>query len=115
VMAQSGVSRWPNRSSAFPLSDILTRTYLSSLPLKFSHKALTFINTEYRHALAAYPGKTRPVKPLRPYEPECTMSLQYSIPCRYTIYTILKDKERIRLHDDGGECPKRRERWPHMA
>ena len=69
--------------------DYVGRDYLGSLPMRVSHKALELINREYRYAKAAFATRSRPAKPLNPCEGVCSISLQYGIPCRYSIFTTI--------------------------
>lgn len=79
--------------------DYISRAYLGSLPTKVSFIALNLINEKYKIAKAAIPTASRPARPLKPCE-ECTVPLQYGVPCRHKIYSVLTEPGKtLRLWD----------------
>ena len=79
--------------------EYLNRAYLGNLPLRVSYKYLELINHQYRHAKAAIPTNARQATELNPYGSNCTTSLQFGVPYRHSIYTILKDNGSLKLGD----------------
>jgi hypothetical protein len=84
----------------------LHRPYLGDLPQAVSHRALDLINQEKRHAekwlLELREAEKRRQVPL-PAAPvcntDCSVWLQYRLPCRHTIFAKLKDNTPLTLQD----------------
>jgi len=81
--------------------DFLQKPYLGDLPQAVSHLALDLITIEKRFAQKqineAIANGTPDLIP--PCEADCTIWLQYRLPCRHTIHRRLKAKKPLTLQD----------------
>jgi hypothetical protein len=86
--------------------DYLHRYYLGDLPMAVSHRALDLINKEKRHAEKLLLERAEAEKrgegeefPVPQCKDDCSMWLQYRLPCRHTIFQRIKDGEKLTLQD----------------
>jgi hypothetical protein len=78
--------------------EYLNRPFLFDLARKVSYRALDLINEEYKIAQASQPAPNREVRPLKPCY-ECTAPLQFGIPCRHKILSLMLEKRTPQLWD----------------